>query len=138
MGPRFDEANREKLKSHKIAFLTEKLDLTPEEAQKFWPVYNQFEENVYNERENFRKSHDYKPEDILGLSNEEASEFIDAQLIHERRLLDMRNEFTSELKKIISSQKILRLLEAEREFKVELMKRMAGRQGSDQERINRR
>lgn len=33
--------SREELQSQKIAFFTQELDLTPEEAQKFWPVYNE-------------------------------------------------------------------------------------------------
>ena len=33
----------DKFRAEKISFLTEKLELTPEEAQKFWPVYNLFE-----------------------------------------------------------------------------------------------
>ena len=35
--------NREKIKAMKVGFITEKLDLTTAEAQKFWPVYNEFE-----------------------------------------------------------------------------------------------
>ena len=35
--------NKEKLKAHKIAFITDRLQLTPAEAEKFWPVYNEHE-----------------------------------------------------------------------------------------------
>ena len=35
--------NKEKLKAHKIAYITERLQLTPAEAEKFWPVYNELE-----------------------------------------------------------------------------------------------
>ena len=34
---------REKIKAEKVAFLTTRMDLTPQEAEKFWPVYNQLE-----------------------------------------------------------------------------------------------
>jgi Spy/CpxP family protein refolding chaperone len=34
--------NDNAIESLKIAFLTKQLDLTPDEAQKFWPVYNQY------------------------------------------------------------------------------------------------
>ena len=33
----------EKIEQLKIAFITKHLKLTTEEAQKFWPVYNQYE-----------------------------------------------------------------------------------------------
>src|ERR1035437_4885758 len=46
-----DPMRKEKMESMKIAFLTQKLDLTPDEAQKFWPVYNEFQKK----REELRK-----------------------------------------------------------------------------------
>jgi len=36
-----DENWKEKIMAEKVAFLTKELDLTTEEAQKFWPIYNQ-------------------------------------------------------------------------------------------------
>ena len=33
---------RDKIKAQRIAFITERLNLSPDEATKFWPVYNQF------------------------------------------------------------------------------------------------
>ena len=36
----------EKIQSLKIAFITQKLQLTPDEAQKFWPVYNQYDNEI--------------------------------------------------------------------------------------------
>jgi hypothetical protein len=41
-----DPERREQIESMKIAFLTKRLDLTPEEAKKFWPVYNQYSEEL--------------------------------------------------------------------------------------------
>jgi hypothetical protein len=39
-----DKQNRaEKVQALKIAFITQKLDFTSEEAQRFWPVYNRYE-----------------------------------------------------------------------------------------------
>ena len=35
--------NRERLEAYKIAFFTKRLNLTPQEAEKFWPVYNEFQ-----------------------------------------------------------------------------------------------
>ena len=44
--PQQEGINREKLAQTidalKVAYITKQLDLTPEEAQKFWPVYNVF------------------------------------------------------------------------------------------------
>ena len=39
-----DGRMNERIKAQKVAFITEKLSLTAEEAQQFWPIYNAFEE----------------------------------------------------------------------------------------------
>src|SRR5215212_6618435 len=39
-----------KLKAYQIAFLTKKLDLTPDEAQRFWPVFNKYEDEIRTSR----------------------------------------------------------------------------------------
>ena len=46
----FAQPNRDKIKTLKIAFITEKLDLSEKEAQQFWPVYNAFEEEHFKLR----------------------------------------------------------------------------------------
>ena len=43
---RVNAQNEEKLKAQKIAFITQKLDLTPDESAKFWPLYNQMESDM--------------------------------------------------------------------------------------------
>ncbi len=45
--PPGDEMKRqEKIKALYVAFITEKLELTPDDAQKFWPAHTQFENEV--------------------------------------------------------------------------------------------
>ena len=41
-----DETRAEKIQSLKIAFITQKLQLTTDEAEKFWPVYNQYDNEI--------------------------------------------------------------------------------------------
>ena len=45
---------KEKIKAFKTAFITEKLDLSQTEAQKFWPIYNEFEKKLENLRQRER------------------------------------------------------------------------------------
>ena len=49
---------RERIKAQRVAFITDRLSLTPDEAQKFWPIYNQFTdefEGVKKEMNRLRK-----------------------------------------------------------------------------------
>jgi len=123
------QQKREKIKAHRIAFITEKLDLSPEEAQTFWPVYNEQEAKMEEEIKGFREKYDISPRNILEISDKEAEELADAQLEHEQKMLNLKKEFHAQLKQILPPKKILMLIEADREFKVELMKRLSGRKG---------
>src|SRR6185312_13247509 len=92
-----DGENRaEKIQSLKIAFITQKLQLTPDEAQKFWPVYNQYQNDVQN----------------LQLNRKDGNVIED-----EEKLLDIRKKYVSSFEKIIGPQKTNNLFNAERDFR---------------------
>jgi hypothetical protein len=123
------EENKDKIKAHKIAFITERLQLTPQEAEKFWPVYNENEAIMEKSHKEFRTSHNFEPEDVDAMSDADANKFIDDQFIHEQQMADLRKEFIGKLRGVIPSKKILMLMEAEKDFKVDLMRKVTGRNG---------
>lgn len=125
-----NQEKREKIKIQKIAFITDNLDLTVEEAEKFWPVYNANENTMNEMRESFKTMFKEKAEDIEGLSNEESKELINAKLEHEQKMLDQRKLFHQDLDKVLPEKKILLLMEAEREFKVALMRNLSEPRGN--------
>jgi len=118
------EEKKEQIKAYKIAFITEKLQLTPEEAQVFWPVYNQHEKERDEELIAFRKRFDFEPHEIMDLSEQEAEQFIDERIEHEQQLLDLRKKYHIQLKEVISPKKVMILYEAENEFRKELLKKL--------------
>jgi hypothetical protein len=112
---------REQLESQKIAYLTKELQLTPQEAQIFWPVYNQFDAKRRALKQNF--SRNVKPEDmdIDKLTDKEATELADGQIIEAQKLIDLRKEYHAQFKSILPPKKVLKLYEAERGFQKELL-----------------
>jgi hypothetical protein len=66
---------REKVKALKVAFITEKLELTTEEAQKFWPIYNVFDDNQSELRHEKMRAilNRFRPGNVDKLSEKEAS-----------------------------------------------------------------
>lgn len=122
--------SREKIKSLKIGFLTEKLDLSAKEAQKFWPLYNTFIDKI----DSLRKSQRAELEKKITLSggiNEidenESKRIVELNLFTEKELTKTHQEFTKELSKIIPYKKILKLQIAEREFKFKMFNRLKQR-----------
>ena len=98
------QGNRsEKVEALKIAFLTQKLQLTSAQAEKFWPVYNEYEAELQSVRK------ENKSGDMLD---------------GEQKLLDTRKKYKDSFEKILGAQKVNTLYSAEKEFRTILIKRL--------------
>ena len=117
---------REKVKALKVAFITEKLELTTEEAQKFWPIYNAFDEKQAELRhEKMRGILDrFKPGNVENLSEKEASALLIQMEKIEEDLFNLRRKFIKDLQGVVSAKKIIKLKKAEEDFNRELLKQM--------------
>ena len=116
---------RENIESQKIAFITSKLDLTPEEAQKFWPVYNQCQKQRKDIRDqNKPKSADGKRPNIDEMSDKEVEELINKRLDANQKELDIQQNCLEQYKRVLPIKKIAKLFQAEKQFKRELLKQM--------------
>ncbi len=94
----------EKIQALKIAFITQKLGLTTEEAQKFWPLYNQYEHEVRGvERKDVMRS--------------------------DEQLLNIRKKYQPSFEKVLGPQRLNKLFNAERDFREVLIRRLKDRQG---------
>ena len=107
--------DREKIKALKIAHITEQLDLTETEAQKFWPIYNANEdaENELRESSTNRRK-DKKPEE---LTESEAKSLLLAMEKMEKRKVELHSKMLNELFEILPAKKIIKLYQAERSFR---------------------
>ena len=116
------DKKREKFEVQKIAFITKQLDLTPEEAQKFWPVYNQFSDA----RKQLHEQHKENRKDIDNLSDSEIEKLIDNHIILDQKELDLKKKYHTEFKKVLSNKKVAKLYHAEHMFNKDLLKRLKG------------
>ncbi len=126
--PLVPEERLQEIKAQKVAYLTQKMDLGTDEAQKFWPVYNAYDKELEALRKERRTAHkEMKAE--ADLTEAEASAAIDAELASQQKELDLRKRYSAEFKKTIGARKTLALARAERDFNRELLKRMRERDG---------
>ena len=120
----------EKIRVYKTAYITEHVDLTTAEAEKFWPIYNKFEDQLSEIR---RKEHKDIFETVKGdldaLSEEEAKSLLAS--IRELKLKEHQYRMAqmNELLNILPAKKILKLKRAEEEFKRNLLRRYKNRRG---------
>jgi Spy/CpxP family protein refolding chaperone len=118
---------RERLESAKIAYITRELDLTPSEAQAFWPVYNAMEAEMKKaQRDPIRESmKTMKAEGgIDNLTDAQAREVLAnlEKVAAEREAV--RRKYQKEFLKVLPAKKVLKLHLAERKFKQEVLERL--------------
>lgn len=120
--PSFAQHHRERseqIEALKAAFITSKLDLTTDEAQKFWPVYNNYQKEMMDLMRKRKEDRD-KP-------NIDPNDKINADLAYESRMLELKKKYKKLYLKTIPPQKILQLYQAEREFREQLIKQLKDR-----------
>jgi hypothetical protein len=127
------EKRLDEIKAKKVAFITEKVGLTPEEAQAFWPIYNEKQQKKMDlNKESFKDRKDKK----------DKKENVDFQKLNEEKIdadiksASLEKEYYAKYKKVISDEKIFKLYRAEKEFKLELLKSIE--KGHSHDRDDRR
>lgn len=102
------ETKREKVQALKIAFITQKLELTSDEAQKFWPVYNRYDAEIKQT-----------------ITDNRGGDAIDK----EEKILNIRKKYRTEFTKVLGQPKTNKFFNTEREFRGVLMRNLNNRKG---------
>jgi hypothetical protein len=121
---RMDKDRREKIDAWKIGFITEQLQLTPAEAQVFWPVFNEYENKRHEDRDSLSAEFPDDPSAVQNMTDEQVGQLIQKHLQHEQQQVDLKKEYYQKLKVILPVKKIFRLFEAESQFKRILLERL--------------
>ncbi len=121
-GP-FIRKKKEQIKALKVAFITEELSLTSDEAEKFWPLFNAFEDKQQDIKKQKMKAYlERSDEDSFDkLSEKEASTMLAQMESTEDELYLAKKKFVASLKGIISPIKILKLKKTEESFNRKLL-----------------
>jgi hypothetical protein len=119
-----DGSARERIKAQRTAFITDRLSLSPEESQKFWPVYNQFTEELEGLKKTQNKSRRNGINKLAFISDQEAEKILEEEIQIQQKIVDLQQKYQQELKKVISVKKILMLYQVERDFKMELLRKL--------------
>jgi len=125
-------ANREKIKVLKTSYITNALNLTPNEAEKFWPVYNLYSDNIQKNKMQLEGGLQREIKfagGIENLSDSDAKKLIDKSIIFEQKITDNKIKLVEELSKIISAKKIIMLKKAERDFNRRILQEFRKRRG---------
>ncbi len=115
---------KENVEAMKIGFITERLQLSPQEAQTFWPVYNQYHNELdklrSSRREIMRDARENKDE----MSDADAEKFVDGEIAFRQNELDILKKYHPQFKKILSAKQVAKLYRAEEDFKRRLLEKL--------------
>lgn len=118
---------RDRIKSLKVGFITEKVGLTSDEATSFWPIYMAHEEALGKLRRQERREVNGKMEEIEALSEYEIDKILNSLMSLEKEKQELNQNYLKEIRKVISAKKTLLLIQAEIAFKKRLLQEMQKR-----------
>lgn len=116
-GPLGKEA-RQRIEAQRIGFITQRMNLTPDEATRFWPIYNEYKDALRDMKDDMERP------DLMNITDDEANVIIDRHVQQEQKRLEMQKKLIVDLRKVISPRKIILLQASEREFNKGLLRKV--------------
>ena len=118
------KSKKEKIEQLKIAFITKELDLSPEQAEKFWPVYNEMSDELKVERKTRRELSKDLRDNFDVLSDDDIKVKANKVLDSEIAEAELKKEYHEKIAGIIGYRKATKLLSLEQRFKRELLNKL--------------
>ena len=118
--PADPERRKEKMEAFRIAFFTERLNLSSEEAKNFWPIMNEFRDG----RQKLHDQYEGGGKDVDSMTDAEVEQFINRSIELDQKELDLKKELLFKMRKVLPARKVARLQGIERQFKEELLKKI--------------
>lgn len=114
---------QDQIKSIKVTFITNELNLTSDEATKFWPVYNAFEDKQQQVRKTKLKGYLNRMDDdkLDNLSEKEAATLLSQMESAEEELYQLKKKFNVDVRSVLPAAKVLKLKKAEDKFNRKLL-----------------
>jgi hypothetical protein len=112
---------KEKVEAMKVGFITERLNLSAEEAQSFWPVYNKYHDELEALRKNRRENIMNAKQNFDEMSDAELEKTVDSELGFRQSELDVQKKYHPQFKKVLPIKKVAKLYRAEEDFKRHLL-----------------
>ena len=118
------EQKKEKVEAMKIGFITQQMNLTPEEAQKFWPVYNQMNDEIEKLRGERQFARANANLNFETMTDPEVDKLINDEMASRQKEFDIQKKYLTQFKAILPIKKIAKLYRAEEMFKRKLLEKI--------------
>ena len=121
-----------RMKAEKIAFLTQELDLSPEEAQVFWPVYNQYwKESLTLHKEMMDAFGEFRGKKADEISESELDKKVEAYIQASKASNQVMADWYPKFKKVLPIRKVAKLYQAEEAFQMRMINNLRKHPGQN-------
>jgi hypothetical protein len=121
------QQHRERIKAMKVAYLTQELNMDAKLAEKFWPIYNQYECS----KTDLHKKEHFQSENIENITEAEAEKILTEFVNIEKEEYSVKKELYANLKEIMSAKEIVKLHQLESNFNKKLIKEYHARKAAE-------
>jgi hypothetical protein len=124
------DQSSDKIKSIKIAYITERLNLTPQEAEVFWPVYNDFENRKHEINHSKRELAEQFMKNQDNFSDAEITKMLDDNLKYSKEETELLIQFDARFREILPPGKVFKLYVADVQFRNYLINKFKEQHGN--------
>jgi hypothetical protein len=125
---------RAKMEAARIALITNRLGLTPEQAEKFWPVYREFAQKRQEIRREFRQAQKNVDPNDQDPKKQESLVTLGLQL--KQKELNLEKDYSGRIMNVITAQQLLNLRRAEQDFRQYIINELGRRRALQQRKEN--
>lgn len=120
-----EEGNvREQIETMKVAFINKYVDISPAEAEKFWPLYNEYEKKLIAIKKSAKGITEYTKAEVEKMSVAEIQQAVDNYILMRQKEVDLIKEYHQRFLNVLSPQKVAKLYLAREEFKRYLLQKI--------------
>lgn len=129
-----DPKVREKVEAARIGMITNRLGLTPEQAEKFWPIYREFSQKRQEFRQEFRQAQ--QGIDPNNPDQKKQQDLVNFGLQLKQKELDLEKDYSGRIMTVITVQQLLSLRKAEQDFRQLVLNQLQQRRALQQRKEN--
>jgi len=129
------QERRDKIESMHTAYITEKINLSPEQAKRFWPVYDQYRSDL-EQLQKQRKQNAQTIKNAGGIDNmsdADVQKLVTNEIDIKSRELDLHKQYVLKFQEVISLKQVAKLFMAEEQFKLYLLEQLKKRRQGERD-----
>jgi hypothetical protein len=128
---RNNSSAQQKIESLKADYLDQQLKLSPDQAQRFWPLYRQYQQQMAALARQ-RRQNQLSRNQLNHPSDAQVDQSLDRDFKLQQQALQLREQYRQKFRQVIPSEKVMQFYKSEKDFNMKLVRELR-RRGTDGE-----